>query len=293
VLTREIMGALALAILWVNTLLVAAVALKQAGAHLRRRRALAPIEPGKPGEGIFRATVEEGSGDAGAIARWELSQIGRAGAEEGGRRTIHFGDRTFDAAVLGGVVSAGGERVHVPAGAGEVWPGRGEVIAAAACSGQERFAAVFEEARKARGHARRVRVDLAEGRTVWIAGEVRRDGGELSLRAGDRAGLLVSAIDPRAWLRWAATLGVLFAIAEVIAAAIVTALVLVPPIFDGWTSKIGGALGLAFFLGVQPLGTMVRDAVREPGRAFVRGRWVEPAPVQGEGMSAQQRVPVE
>ena len=275
-LTREYMGALALAILWVNTLLVAAAALKQANDLRRRARAMRPLAPGQEGAGLIEGRIEDG--DAGALARFEVEQIGRAGAEEAGRRTIHFGDRTFGGALLGGAISSGGSRVRVRAGAGEVWPDRADVLAAAACGGQARFDQVFEEARKARGHVRRVEVELGPGRSVWIAGEVRKVDGGLEIGPAAGGELLVSAIDPRAWTRGKVALAVFFTLAEIAIAAGVTALALVPPLFDGWPSKLGGVLGLAFFLGVQPIGTAVRDALRPPSRAFLRGRWIEPEP---------------
>lgn len=280
-LTREIMGALALAILWVNTLLIAAVALKQVNEQRRRARSLRPLAPGEEGHGLVAARIQEGDGPEGALARYELEQLGRAGVEDHGRRTIHFGDRSFSSAVLGGVIVADGARVRMKAGEGEVWPAREDVLAAAGCDDRARFDRAFDEARKARGHARTVRVDLRAGSSVWVAGELRRAGDEWQLASSDRVGLLVSAIDPRAALRKRAALALVFAIGEVAAAAGVTALVLVPPVFDGWPSKIGGLLGLAFFLAVQPLGNAVRDAVRAPGRLFVRGRWVEPAASAG------------
>lgn len=282
ILTREIMGALALAVLWVNTLLIAAAAWKQAGELVRRSRALRPLAPGERGVGLVAGTIEEGEGEGGALARFEVEQLGRAGAEQGGRRTIHFGDRAFGGAVLGGVIAIDGAasrvRVRAGAGEGEVWPERADVLAAAACAGQARFDQVFEEARKARGHARTVRVALGAGRRVWVAGEVREADGGVEIGAPAGGELLVGAIDPRAWIRGRVALAALFAIAEVLIAAGVTALVLVPPIFDGWASRLGGVLGLGFFLGVQPVGTAVRDALRPPSRAFVRGRWVEPSP---------------
>lgn len=292
-LTREIMGALALAILWVNTLLVAAAALKQAAELMRRARALRPLAPGEVGAGLIEGRIEDGDGEGGALARIEIEQIGRAGAEEAGRRTIHFGDRTFGGAVLGGAITSGASRVRVRAGGGEVWPERAGVLAAAACSEQARFDQVFEEARKARGHVRTVSVDLRAGSAVWIAGEVREAPGGLEVGPGAGGDLLVSAIEPRAWLRGKVALAVLFAIVEIALAAGVTALVLVPPIFDGWPSKLGGLLGLGFFLAVQPVGAAVRDALRPPSRAFVRGRWIEPAARQGSWRSEQHRVPSE
>jgi len=291
VLTREIMGALTLAILWVNALLIAAAALRSAGEHRRRLRTLREVSPNEGGTGLFQAQVDEGAGqdDGGrdsVLARYELEQLGRAGAPAKGRRTVHFGDRTFDGAVLGGVVVAGDTRVRVSAGEADVWPSRGAVSAAAACSGQAGFDRVFDEARKARGHARKITVDVRVGQTVWLGGELRKTTGGMELVPSAEVGLLVSAIDPRAWLRHASALAAGFALAEVLIAGAITALVLVPPVLDGWPSKLGGVLGLAFFLAVQPLGTAVRDAVRTPGKAFVRGRWIEPGGTPAKGTGA-------
>ena len=63
------------------------------------------------------------------------------------------------------------------------------------------------------------------------------------------------------------------------------------------TIAIPVSFGIAIFLTElcpvwlkQPLGTAVRDAVRAPSAAFVRGRWIED---HSAGRSEQQRVPVE
>ena len=54
-----------------------------------------------------------------------------------------------------------------------------------------------------------------------------------------------------------------------------TALVFTGPLF-GLVSTLGGALGLAQFLGVQPLGVALRDAVTAPDRAVVHHDWAAP-----------------
>lgn len=276
ILTREIMGVLTLAILWINTLLIAAAALKQAGELWRRGRKLRALRPGQEGEGLIEGRVEEGRGEGGAIAGYEIEQIGRAGAERAGRRAIHFSDRTFSGETFGGEITSGATRIHVPAGEAEVWPERESVLRAAACEDAGAFERVMTDARKARGHVRKVRVFLGAGSPVWIGGSARSSDKGLEMSPGSDAPLLVSAIDPRAWIRGRVALGVLFAVSEIAIAGGVSWLVLVRPIFDGWQSKLGGALGLAFFLGVQPLGALVRDALRPPSRAFVRNIWLEP-----------------
>ncbi|MEZ4312522.1 MAG: hypothetical protein R3F14_31220 [Polyangiaceae bacterium] len=75
----------------------------------------------------------------------------------------------------------------------------------------------------------------------------------------------------------------MFVLAELAFAGGVTALALWPPRFDGWVSLLGGVLGLGYFLAVQPVGTAVRDALRPPSTAFVRGVWIESAsPREGQ-----------
>jgi hypothetical protein len=44
------------------------------------------------------------------------------------------------------------------------------------------------------------------------------------------------------------------------------------PMF-GLVSMLGAAAALGVFLGVQPLGVAVNEAVRTPDRAYLRGRW--------------------
>jgi hypothetical protein len=55
-------------------------------------------------------------------------------------------------------------------------------------------------------------------------------------------------------------------------AAACTVAILWPPLF-GWISGLGAAAALGLFLGVQPVGVALRDAVRTPDRAYLRGRW--------------------
>ncbi len=274
-LTRELMGGLTLAILWVNTLLIAAVALKQAFSHLKTRARCAPIPPGEGGIGLVSGRITEGAGPSGSLARYELDQLGRAGALEGGHRTIHFSDRASRGVVHGGAVETEGakEALAVLPSAAPVWPAATDVERCFGCTDDLLFARVFEEARKAKGHARTVSVGLDVGAQVWALGEKRR--GESGWVLTVPSDGFVSAIDPRSWFLSKALVSIAFALIETAIAAGITFLVLTPPVFDGWPSKIGGALGLGFFLAVQPLGTTVRDFLKEPSRAIVRGKWVE------------------
>jgi hypothetical protein len=48
-------------------------------------------------------------------------------------------------------------------------------------------------------------------------------------------------------------------------------------VFDGLASKLGGVLGLAFFVLVQPFGKHLTEFSRLPHEAILRGTWKRPA----------------
>jgi hypothetical protein len=275
VLSYEVMGVLALGIVWVNALLVAGAALKELGPVRAVARAAKA--------GMVRGEVTQGAGAGGTLAAHRIEQVGRA--TDAGE--ILFGDRSHASEVFGGAIRvAGGDReieiapapaavaspVDLGDGAVEAWPGASVTAAAAACLSPERFAEALEAGKKARGFARTVEATIGVGEEVYVVGEVRGDGDRVELVGPPR---LVSTIDPRAWAARKARAVVLFVVAELAFAAASTAVALWPPAF-GLVSKLGGALCLAFFLGVQPLGTALRDAVRSPARHPLRGRWNRP-----------------
>ncbi len=256
-LSKEVMGALALAILWVNVLLIAAAAAKQAAALLRRRAALA---------GVVRGRVTRGAGPGGALAAYRVEQVGRAAGED----DILFHDRRAAGEVFGGVVAPdGGEPVTVVAAASaEVWLDAEALSLAGACPSASEFARAHASARKVQGFDRTVVATVGEGAEVYVS---------------PRGDVLVATMDPRALLARKAALSAAFVAGEILAAAACTTLALWPPRF-GLVSIAGAALSLGFFLGVQPAGTAVRDAVLVPSRAFLRGRWSRPsaAPIPSE-----------
>src|SRR5882672_6165645 len=114
-LSREVMGVLALAILWVNTLLIAAAALKASATLARLRRGFGSISKG---------TVARGDGPSGALAALEVEQVGRLGAATD--PVILFHDRSHACKVFGGRVALeGGREIDVPtADDAEVWVDR-------------------------------------------------------------------------------------------------------------------------------------------------------------------------
>jgi hypothetical protein len=263
-LSRDVMGVLCLAILWVNTLLIAGAAAQRVAALLRRR-----AEIGRP----VRGRVVEAAG--GAIAVHRVDQVGRAAADDA---SILFHDRGYAGEATGGTIALdGGGEARVPARSeAEVWLRPDEVARAAACPSAEAFDRALEPARKARGFSRTIAASIGEGATVWVAGVVRGEGDARVIEPPPGRPLLLATLDPRALLARKAALAAAFAAGEILLAAACTAVALWPPVF-GTVSTVGGALCLGFFLLVQPAGVAVRDAVLVPARAIVRGRWVRPA----------------
>jgi len=251
------MGVLALGILWVNTCLIAAAALKQRAALLRLKSSLASLH---------RAKVVQGNGPGGALAALEIEQVGRLVAAR--VPSIVFHDRAYASRLYGGRLAVeDGAEIEVPASdRAEVWIEDEAFRDAAACASVAAFEVASVDAKKARGFARVVRAPLASGQEVFL-GTISPD------RHGERP--LVTAIDPRHWVARKTTLILAFVLVEIAVAGACTALALHPPLF-GTVSTIGGAASLAFFLLVQPLGTKVRDAARLPSSAVRRGAWSRP-----------------
>ncbi|MGK4005119.1 hypothetical protein WMF31_21000 [Sorangium sp. So ce1036] len=271
------MGVLALSIVWVNTLLIVAAALKQRAAVAALLRRLGPSRQGRGaaqegGEALLSARVLRGDGQGGALAAHRIDQVGRAGAEAGAREAIAFADRGHAGEIHGGVVVSEGREIAIePVAAGEVWVSPAEVRAASACPSDARFDEAYQHARRPRGFSRTVEVTIRAGTPVWLLGAAARGAdGALRMRPS-----LVSSVDPRAWCRSRCAL-LSLGVAGIVGALLgCTALALSEPRF-GPLSAVGGALCLAFFLLVQPLGTALRDAARTPAAALARGRWLRP-----------------
>jgi hypothetical protein len=275
-LTNERMGYLALGILWLNSGLVAAAAVRQAAALWHRARWWIACDPIEGATGRFRGRIVQGP-----AAVLVVEQLGRFGATQ--EKSIVWHDRGARSEVLGGAVEldGGAQAQLVPTSSAEVWIDDTEVERAARCPDASTFAATWDRARQPKGVAREVRVVLEAGRSIEIVGTLRRRGDTLTLvapgEAGSGAPLVVSTLDGARWLRRRALAVLLGFVPAVIAgAALCTALALTAPIFESWPSKLGGLAGLGFFLAVLPAGTAVRDAIRVPSRRELGGRWRAP-----------------
>lgn len=272
-LTREIMGLLALGVLWVNAWLVVAAAFKQLRnlwtlrAELRRAVATGELVDGE--------VVSAGEGDRFAVRR--VHQTGRALTTKGPERILFTdGPQSFD--VLGGVVSTSRGEVEVAAAEpaeSEVWIDATRATEAARCPSPVAFDEAYGPASRFKGHAREVEVPVERGDRVWVLGRAEDGADGPVLGPWEDRPLMVSTLDPLAWIGGRVRLIVLFVLGAVLALVAVTALALWPPPF-GLISTIGGALGLVYFLAIQPLGTAVRDAVRTPARQPIGGTWRRP-----------------
>lgn len=288
-LSREVMGLLALAILWVNTLLIAAAAALDLKDLLARRRSLRRADARSVGAdrggGIIEGRVARGDGPEGALASQRVEQIGRSAASAKANPGILFGDRSFEGEIFGGAIAVEvepgtTEEIEIaPARSAEVWVSEGALRTSGACPSRARFDEAYEDAKKARGFTRTIVAPILAGERVWISASLaRRRGHEPSAQATDATDAdrsprpLVSTLDARAVCARKIALSVASIAAILALCAALSAVALYPPRF-GFVSTIGGALCFLFFLLVQPAGTALRDAVRLPHQAFLRGRW--------------------
>lgn len=279
-LTRELMGALALGILWVNVLLIAYDALRRAKVigelartlgRARSDRGLDLSAGGGPRDVLVSGTVSS----AGPVGLCEIEQTGRVGSSDTDtRRSILFHDRRYGARAPGGELEVEGRPIDVPAtSAVDVWVEGRELAALAALPSSAALEAAYPDAKKGRGFHRTVTAPLERGRRVWAFGSLELRGERATLGPASATGaLLLSTFEPFAFTRAARAKLFGFAVALVASAALVTALTLVPPAF-GAISTVGAALGLALFLLAQPAGVGLKEVVRYPGKQPVRGVW--------------------
>lgn len=263
--TREILGVLALAVLWINSLLIFAVALRQA-ANVRAVRSRLVRARGR-GE-LIRGEVASAGGEAFALRT--ISQIGRAMTVKGPERILFSdGPQSFD--VIGGVVETPEGPIEVARaapGLGEVWTSEAREQEVASRADARAFDAAYKPASTQRGFRREVVIDVRAGDAVWVSGSRSGD----RLEATEDKPLLVSLVDPIAWCGGRIRAAYAFVATAALLLCGLTTLVLWPPRF-GTLSTIGGALCLAYFILVQPAGVSLRDRVRVPSRRLVGGLW--------------------
>jgi hypothetical protein len=266
------LGVLVLGFFVVHSLLIAAAI----GVDLAPLRAL---RRGLTRQAPMRVRVVRGNGPNTRVGARVIEQVGRSN----GDAWIHFHDRRSRSELDGGeveVLDAGGaarsavhagQRLVIPAGIpASVWIDEARVKSAAACPDPETFDRAHTAAVKARGFVREVVVELREGDELWIDGDVH----EGTLRPPNVPGatLLLSDAPPSRWLGARLRDARLVQAGIVLMASGVVVACLWPPLF-GLVGKLGAAAGLVFINLFMLWGKLVRDGVRLPDRAFVRGEW--------------------
>jgi hypothetical protein len=254
------MGALALGVLWVNTLLIALDAWRRRAALSRR---LAALRASRASGALVEAEILEGRGPGGAFAERSVRQVGRALTVEGPPRIL-FTDASASGEVFGGRAKVGGEELEiVPAAEVELWcspspEARGDL---------SEFEAAWSRASTFKGFSTVLSRTAGKGARVWLWLEPSA-GATRSVR-------LVSTDDPTLVVGRARRPLAVLVLVALAGAAAVTALAAWPPVF-GLVSTLGGALALVFFLAIQPLGTAARDRARLPSEGHVGGVWQRP-----------------
>lgn len=246
-LSNELMGAFCLGVVWLNTLLICAHVL-QAWRALGREQ---------DGLRAARAKGELLEVDAAApIAEVVIRQVGRA-ITSGGPDTILFTDAERRTGHVGGAAQAAGERITIEsAPACSVW-----ALDAPSTRSPSLFAEAFQAASTNKGLSAELTLSL-RGK-LWVRGT----------REGDRVRCsLVSDREPLGVLRADRAKALAFVGLSLAVLTACTAVALVRPWFSGW-STLGGALLVAYFLAVQPLGVALRESIALPSSRLVGGRW--------------------
>ena len=271
-LSYELMGLLGLGVLWLTALLIAGAAWQE-WRDLRARRAQwLPLGAATDGVGL-KSGVALATDRPGALAAHMIEQKGFAVVAT--RPTIEFCDGARRCELFGGVIRVADVELEITGPADvQVWPDAQRQLELSACPDAATFCEAYEKARKACGVWREVETPLRAGDRIWIAGRFSEAGRRVEAVDGV---LLLSAMDPTRWSKKKETLVLGFIAGELLLCGLCTLLALWPPATVSTTSLIGGVASLAYFLGIQPVGNIVRDAVRPPHRARLRGRWVSPA----------------
>ena len=266
-LSREIMGLVALAVLWVNVLvIVAAAGQRVRGVWAWRRRFVRARRQGQ----LVVGRVTQGSGPDGTFAVRRVRRVGRARTDTR-RRIIRLSEHSSVTELLGGVVQLdNGQDLSVqPTADAEIWLGDSELDFRAPSE-----AAAFDRAYQAASTFKGLRMDsehaVRTGDRVWIdfSGHPHRQTPE----APAAARWVVATVSPLGWCARRLLMGLGFTLFSVGAALAITRLAIWDPLF-GPISTIGGLLGLVYFLGLQPLGVAFRNATCTPGQQLATGVW--------------------
>ena len=276
-LSYEFMGAIALWVLFVNTALIAGAAIIDLKRLRRPYGGFRRLGEGELGSGVLVGRVEATNGESPAFARLSIHRTGRLA--DGPTLGIQFGAQAPVSTLFGGRVGMGESSVEVSAGPGRVWLDPKAIDSELARFAESELPEAEDAARRRRGLQRTTELDLQVGATIYLAGRLERQGQDLVLRGSEEEPILASAVDPKRFVdaQTAKVLGFLGAMSLVL--ALVTRLALSEPLF-GPLSKLGGVLGLAYFLLVLPAATWLRERTAAPDRRSYFGLWRTNRPLQ-------------
>jgi hypothetical protein len=268
------MGVLALFVLWGNTLLVLLAAVRNLGELAAHVRGVSEVKLGSlpPGDHLvlFRAEAPQG------VAFHVLEQLGRLAA--GVRRAVVWHHKGAISRLQAGTLSSDGVLVQCPStNNAAVWPDSTRLREAVACPNSSEFEEAVLQARKPKGYLRPVELEVSG--PVFVVGTVRVSDGPTKQYAlvDTGAPTIVSVADPRTLVRQrTAIVWLLFVPVLLVVAGGCTVLALSTPVFESWQSKLGGLLGLIYFLLVIGAGTRLRDFLLPPHRQLIRGAWSDP-----------------
>lgn len=246
------LGILALGVLWLNTLLIAAAALQQ-----RRElgEELTTIRAAIASGALASGRVSRGDGPDGALLTRTVHQMGRALTVEGPDRIL-FTQARIETVVHGGTIEVAGRAVEIAAASTivRVWVDeRAPLIRSL-----HDFDDAFRSASTTRGLTTFSEQRVGGGTVVW-----------------HQPGVLLSLPDPSALVAKRRHGLLAFALVSLAMCAGITAVAFVPPVF-GMVSTVGGALGLLFFVLVQPAGVRVRNWARLPDQQPTTSFWQRP-----------------
>jgi hypothetical protein len=247
-LPYEWLGIFALGAIVINTWLIVISAWK-------RRQLLGEIR--KSWADAKQGTVEHGDGPHGILARRSVSQIGRALTVRGPDR-IEYTDTCSESEFFGGTISRpNAEPITLaPASDVELW------LADANPPRDDDFEDAWTCASTNKGFATRVTLSVGPGTRIWMC--------------RDEDNLRIATLDPLAFCDRMRRILALFCVGSLLTLTLVAVLACTPPVF-GSVSTLGAALGVAFFLLIQPLGVAVRDFTLLPPYRQVGGMQARPA----------------
>lgn len=267
-LSYEFMGVLALWVLWVNSALIAGAALMDLRRLRRPYAGFRRLPAGAAGLGVVRGVVEASA----PLARLCIHRTGRLA--DGRTSTIQFGAQAPRSELLGGVVRVESTPLAVSAGPGRVWLDPRAIEASLERHTDAEFLEAEAEARRRKGYQRTTRLEVEGGQVVFVAGRFVRSPAPEAWRVegSEEAPVLISSVDPTRFVavQTARTAAFLLGMFAVLAA--ITALALSEPRL-GPLAKLGGVLGLAYFLLVLPAASRLRERTRAPDLRGYFGLW--------------------